>query len=142
MFSSRNASRFFVQTPKGEKLEVGPSGSYFRVKKTASFMVWSYDRSGAPTLASEHVLQGSKAPRLKASATFKNGLLVVQVSSKTPAGLAVSASATTRSDASFMTFSTRRRFEVWDRYVSHLEVCFSSESQSFACRIIPVKKLS
>ena len=142
--SSRTASRFFVRTPSGEFRDVGPSGSYLRVKSTDSFQVWSYDKAGAPTLPVARTFVGSKAPRIKASATFKNGTYSVKVSSKLPRGLAVSASFTSPDgQTSFMTSDMSQYLEIDEApaFVSAIRVCFETLSESFSCRRVKVKKL-
>jgi membrane-anchored mycosin MYCP len=141
--SSRNASTFFVRTPSGERLEVGPSGSYLRVKESDSFSVWSYDRSGAPTVPETHTFIGSKAPRIKATATFKNGTYYVKVTSKLPRGLSVEASFTAPDgQSSFIASAASRRVDIQraDVFVPKISVCFTTFSESFGCRNVKVQK--
>jgi subtilisin family serine protease len=142
--SSRSASRIFVRTASGENVEVGPSGSYLRVKYTDSFTMWSYDRSGAPTLPITRMLPGSKAPRIKATATFKNGRYRVKVSSSLPRGLSVVAAISSPDGATGVMVSTEARkldIREVDVFVPVIQLCLSSLSDTFSCTRVKVKKL-
>jgi hypothetical protein len=141
--SSRYVSRIFARTPSGENIEVGPSGSYLRVSDTAEFSLWAYDRSGAPTLPLTRTLPGSKAPRLDATAVFRNGRFEVRVISQLPSGLSIEASYTAPDGLSaFTTYSDARRFEMHEKYVPVLRICFVSASESFSCRRVKTQRLS
>jgi hypothetical protein len=90
------------------------------------------------------MLPGSKAPRIKATATFKNGRYRVKVSSSLPRGLSVVAAISSPDGATGVMVSTEARkldIREVDVFVPVIQLCLSSLSDTFSCTRVKVKKL-
>jgi subtilisin family serine protease len=133
---------FFAKDSEGY-ITIMEEDTFLPAVKPAVYRIWSYTSKGFPTKPVRLTVRGLNPPRLQISAVREDGIIMVRISNKVPAGSIITLN----------TYNGRKKTQdaaVLDPNISvvgiragavtHVEVCYSVFAESFGCRKISVPR--